>query len=663
MKTFLFTSLLLVVFLRVIAQSAPKDSVTVKELQEVIVLSRLADKNTNNKLLSTLDTYLSCHEQVDLVKRGAYAWEPLLNGMATERSVITIDGMRIYGACTDKMDPVTSYVETTNLSKAVLHSGQSGSVNGATIAGSIDLVRKKAGFGDPAFSGSLFNGMEFNNRQRIIGTDWQWTRQHFFADFDFTYRKAGNYTDGDHKEVAYSQFSKFNLSTIIGYKLNAQQHLELSLIVDRAKDVGYPALPMDVSAANALIGSVSYLQHPAQGSIKEWETKLYFNRITHVMDDSKRPDLPVRMDMPGWSTTSGWYTAFKGAKSRHAWKSTVSMHHNRSLAEMTMFSNEPGQKDMYMLTWPDIHTIYAGFFAEDAYAIAKKWKLTASVGAGIQQQLLKNEMGIKTMQIFYPDMPVTKNRVLKNAGVSLRFQPSDWQFSLGLSYAERAPSVSEGYGFYLFNSFDRYDYIGNPGLRKERSVELNSSVTYRIPAFELKWQQQFFRIQDYIIGMPQPAFIPMTIGASGIKVYQQLGWASLYNSTFTTTYQLLPSLQVSGKAVYRKGVGKGGLNLPLIQPFSYGATCTYRLKKIQSAVNLEGALKQSRFSPAFGETAAPSYTILNLSGGYTLAVKKIPVILRAGVENLLNRTYTSFADWNRIPRMGRNIYVNWIISL
>ena len=44
-----------------------------------------------------------------MVKRGSYAWEPLINGMATERTVITIDGMRIFGACTDKMDPITSY--------------------------------------------------------------------------------------------------------------------------------------------------------------------------------------------------------------------------------------------------------------------------------------------------------------------------------------------------------------------------------------------------------------------------------------------------------------------------------------------------------------------------------------------------------------------------
>ena len=59
-------------------------------------------------------------------------WQP-------ERTVVTIDGMRIFGACTDKMDPVTSYVEVSNLSEATISSGQQGSCHGNTIGGSIDL--------------------------------------------------------------------------------------------------------------------------------------------------------------------------------------------------------------------------------------------------------------------------------------------------------------------------------------------------------------------------------------------------------------------------------------------------------------------------------------------------------------------------------------------
>jgi hypothetical protein len=81
-----------------------------------------------------------------MIKRGAYAWEPLINSMPTERTLITIDGMRIFGACTDKMDPITSYVEVSNLSEATISSGQEGACYGSTIGGSIDLKRTRTNF-------------------------------------------------------------------------------------------------------------------------------------------------------------------------------------------------------------------------------------------------------------------------------------------------------------------------------------------------------------------------------------------------------------------------------------------------------------------------------------------------------------------------------------
>ena len=59
------------------------------------------------------------------------------NGNQSEPWLPSTD-MRIFGACTDKMDPVTSYVEVSNLSEATISSGQQGSCHGSTIGGSID---------------------------------------------------------------------------------------------------------------------------------------------------------------------------------------------------------------------------------------------------------------------------------------------------------------------------------------------------------------------------------------------------------------------------------------------------------------------------------------------------------------------------------------------
>ncbi|GAB2653948.1 TonB-dependent receptor [Flavihumibacter cheonanensis] len=641
---------------------AQKDSTKVQELTEVIVISRQASRNKNSNLLSTVDQYLSSHEQVDLIKRGAYAWEPMLNGLSSERSVITIDGMRIYGACTDKMDPVSSYVETTNLSRSDIKNGQSGNAHGASIGGSLDLVRKKSGFGNNLFLTHLFSGFESNNQQRILGSDISYSRNRWYTDLDFTIRKAENYRDGKNQEILYSQFSKFNLSAAAGFKLNEHKQLEASVIVDDARDIGYPALPMDVSSAKAVIASIGYTRHHLSTTWQEWETKLYHNKVTHIMDDTKRPVVPIRMDMPGWSTTTGMYSRMEGKSSRHQFKLTASAHHNRSLAEMTMYPNDPNEKEMFMLTWPDVHTWYAGLFMEDNFQFHHQWTLNSSAGVAFQQHHLKDESGVKSLQIFYPDMKSVKNRFLKNFGSNLQYHPGNWRFSFGASYSERAPSVSEGYGFYLFNSFDRFDYIGNPGLKNEQSFSLNGTVAFATDRFSLKGQGSSFQIRNYIVGMPSPGLIPMTIGASGIKIYQQVPFATVYSGSLNASYGIVSGLSVSGKAIYRRGYTNEQLDLPMMQPFSYGVRLQYARNAFSAEASLDGAVKQWKYSPLFGETAAPAYTIASLGAGYQFKWKKNTFQLRSGVENIFNRYYTTFADWNRIPRMGRNLFLNLIIG-
>ena len=337
MRKYIIIFLLLIFRQNLVAQEFPSDSLENVNLEEVIIISQSGDKQLKkSKVLGSLDNYLEKSTAVNMIKRGAYAWEPMLQGMSSERNVVTLDGMRIYSACTDKMDPVTSYVEITNFSKANIITGNSGSEHGGTIAGSIDLIRRKTGFGKNSWGGSVFSGFETVNNQKIIGTDLHYSADKFYTNLDFTYRDAENYKAGGNQEILYSQFSKYNLSAIAGIKINDKQSVEASMIYDRATDVGYPALPMDVSLAEAVIGSVQYNFRNLNDNISGWETKLYYNKIKHVMDDSQRPDVPVRMDMPGWSETYGFYSKINARYNNHKLSMTISGHLNNSLAEMTM---------------------------------------------------------------------------------------------------------------------------------------------------------------------------------------------------------------------------------------------------------------------------------------------------------------------------------------
>ena len=117
-----------------------------------------------------------------MIKRGAYAWEPVINDMASERLSVTIDGMRIFGACTDKMDPITSYVDVSNLADVHVAGGQQGAEHGSTIGGAIDMRLEKSNFKRLGWVGSFETGFEANNLAKIIGGELNYSNEKFYVD-------------------------------------------------------------------------------------------------------------------------------------------------------------------------------------------------------------------------------------------------------------------------------------------------------------------------------------------------------------------------------------------------------------------------------------------------------------------------------------------------
>ncbi|REG98569.1 TonB-dependent receptor plug domain-containing protein [Flavobacterium aquicola] len=642
-----------------LAQEKAVDTLAPKTLTEVIVIGKKTQLSQKQaKPLTTVDDYLQQSGKVDMVKRGGYAWEPLLNSMATERTLVTIDGMRVFGACTDKMDPITSYVEVSNLSEATIESGQQGSCHGATIGGAIDLKRNRSGFSDSGWEATLNSGYETNSNQKILGTAINYTASKFYIDTDFMFRDAGNYDAGNHEEVLFSQFRKFNISGTSGFSFKENKLIEASVIYDKATDVGYPALPMDVSLAEALITSLKYEYAPKLPLLEKWETKIYYNTVTHKMDDTKRPFVPVHMDMPGWSDTYGFYSKVNGVYNAHHFTADLNSFYNRSIASMTMYPSDPSENLMFMYTWPDVRTLYNALFLEDNYVLNchSSFKFTASIANHFNK--VSNELGLESLQIFYPDMKDSKNRILKSFSAAYLVDKSYFSYSLGLAYGDRAPSVSEGYGFYLFNSFDRYDYIGNPELKNESSLEGNASIGFATEKFSAKLMSSYFHISNYIVGKPDDSLIPMTIGASGVKIYTALDYATIFNTDFSLEYQLMSNLKWTGKLVYSYGKDNHQDNLPFISPLRYASSVQYHINKFTSEIGVQGNAVQSQYNPFYGEDRTPSYAILNASAGYSFVLDKSKLGLKAGVENILDTYYSTFSDWNNIPRKGRNFFMN-----
>jgi iron complex outermembrane receptor protein len=394
----------------------------------------------------------------------------------------------------------------------------------------------------------------------------------------------------------------------------------------------------------------------------KWESKVYYNNIVHIMDDTKRPfeTLPMHMDMPGESRTAGFYSTLSGRSGKHRYTFNLDGYGNRSYAEMTMYpKDKPNEALMFLLTWGGVRTLNGGLFAVDEYRINENHSVRLSAKASLQRDGVGSDLGWDELTVYYPaGIKRFQNRVIGNAALHYRFRKEAWETVLNAGYGNRAPSVSEAYGYFLFNTFDSYDYLGNPALKQESSVEISVSQAWKKRTLEVKGEVSYFYFTNYIIGQPDEALPKMTPGATGVKVYRNLPHASILNASLLLKYGLGEYFLWNGKFTYARGQDDRGGNLPLIAPLGYDVSLTFRKGKFSAGAGIAGAARQTHFSPGYGEDETRSYLIANLSAGYGFKINKVIFNLKAGVENLFDTYYSTYADWKNIPRKGRNIFIN-----
>jgi len=636
-----------------------------QRLDEVVVVSRRqGGKRSAKGQVASIDEHLQELNHVELVRRGSYAWEPMVNNMQTERLSTTIDGMKIFYACTDKMDPVTSYVESGNLQSISLNSGLDGNPQATgNIGGALDLRLRKTGFDADPYTATATAGYEANGHLQVYGADGAFSSHRVYVNGGAFYRHADNYKAGGGKELDFSQFQKVNAFVNGGLRLAEHDMTEATFIFDRATDVGYPALNMDVAKAEAFITSLSYKHLFQDNRLESWETKLYYNHITHVMDDTKRPDVEIHMDMPGKSWTAGAYSLLTGSFGLHQAQLNIDGYYNRLFADMTMFPG--GAAPMYMVTWPDVGTLNVGAALTDNIRFSSASSLRLSGKLSWQHQRLNNDEGYKALSVFFPGMKQQYHQTTGRIAISYQWTMDNGQWIIGSGWGSRAPTVTEAYGYYLNNTFDQYDYIGNPRLRNESAIELNTSYQWSMfnGQCSMALDANAFFFSNYIIGQFETRLSPMTVAAEGVKVYGNIDHATIANASLSAEWKPVKGLRWSVKGTYSLGRDDEGENLPLIAPLSYQSRLSYTTGALSVLTEVKGHARQAKYGKKYGETETAAWTILNLSANYQFSIINYQLTLRAGIENLFDKYYATYADWCHIPQKGRNIYLNLSFEL
>lgn len=633
-----------------------------KTLSEVTISANQSLTQSYN-YQQNIDKVLQDLPGVNMIKRGNFAWEPTIRSMSAGQINVTIDGMQIFGACTDKMDPISSYVTTNALDKiTVQHSAQSASI-GNQIGGNIDFQLSAPKLANiQKWYGNIGTTFETNGSKTLNFGDLNFSTQQWAFNLNGSFQKAQNYTDGSGNEILFSQFQKYNIGFGAVTQLKAHG-LQINYLYDQANNVGYPALTMDVAFAKAHIVGVGHTWQKGKWSVKN---KIYANYIDHAMDDTKRPaeQVLMHMDMPGTSQTMGMYSNWTYKKSAHRQlKLALNGYNNRLTANMTMYP--PQGAPMYMLTLPDAARQLVGVGINESIH-HKKWLWDYGARVDWVHSDLYSSAGYNTWSGMTYDQ-LRHDKYLPSLYMNPSYQiTNQWTLSSQLSYAQRAASLQEMYAFYLFNRMDNHDYIGNPDLKTEKAWNTALTLSYQQDA---KWKISgtYFHkfLQDYIIGGIENGYSVMTMGASGVKIYKNIDQAQLWGYEGNGQYLLHPQWLVQAQVQYHRGKDDDGEALPLISPFRSHLGINY-FNKHDWKVQIMGRYVAAQSHVAvekYGNQASKAYTLIDINVAKSWKYKSYQLLAKVGVENILNTQYHDFMDIMQIKRPGRNIFMSMNVSL
>jgi iron complex outermembrane receptor protein len=623
--------------------------------------STAVDNSMTNRF-SSADALLQKNGRITLMRRGNFALEPVLNGMASDRLNITIDGMRVFGACTDKMDPVTSYVEPNNMKAVSVQHGSAGSMFGSSLGGSVNMetngatINPKKPLSGEVGAGFQSAALGFSGLFSINLSQKRWAVM-----ANAVYRKFQNYRAGGGETVDFSQFEKWNGGISVKYMPTDRDILRADVIIDEAYNVGYPALPMDVLWAKARIIGLTYQHYPSNGALSRLEAKIYGNVVMHTMDDTHRPNVIMHMDMPGSTKTFGGHVDSRLVFGKHILIARMDGFHSNARAEMTMYPENDAP--MFMLTWPDVNKLSLGLFIQDNIRFNANRTLSFNVRLEYINTVVTDEFGVRQASVFGQDVSIPDHRWLKNASMSyqekLSVGPTVY-FTLG--YAERAPSVTEQYGFYIFNAHDGFDHVGNRDVLTEKAVQLDGGLRWERDKLSLNIAGFYYHLMDYILASVDSSYDAMTIGANGVKVAQNIKSNLMAGGNVQISYLPIKILELSTTVNYTFGGTYDGTPLPLIPPLRNLTTIKWSFERGFVQVECESAASQQLINPAFGERPTPAYSTLHLRAGYSFQFGRYGITVNAGIENLLDAHYRSHLDWGSIPRPGINGFTNVSIT-
>ena len=670
---------------------------------------------------------LRTHAGVTALRRGAINLDPSVRGLYAEQIGVFVDGTRTFAAGPARMDSALSHVSPHALQALRVVRGPYALTWGAGTLSAIQAETFKPAFGGPRFrlggrAGYNYggNGGANDGFASLHGSS---DRVRFA--FQHNTRVGSDYADGNGDTVQ-GDYRSFDTRWDLGARIGRRTLLEYSGGFQQQNDVDYPGRLLDATFFETRSHAVEFSHAPETGLLTEIAGRAYANLKDHLMnndgkptalrDPGRTPPFPLRVDLPASSDTVGgrFHAALRSGPLRY--KLGFDAYRVRQSAVQTIADRETGDvhHDRHPV-WPEATLTNAGgyaqvlvdrgrgtvgatlrldrerarvgqvtsFFAANAvpdyelhpaqgqFPCVTALCMTGHGAGGHGDAAHDPGRGMEhgghagTMLVAGDRFAQANTSVSAAASASLRLT-DDWLVTLGAGRAVRSPSALERYAdrFPAVKFQTAAEFVGNPYLAPEKSLELNAATTLRAATAALTLDVFLRRVDDYVTVAPDPNLARrLPLSPDRLFRYVQADAARFAGFDLTATSAAGPWIDLRGGWSYVRardllfdeplfGVP------PFEQQYALDVHDPARTRWLEVLVT--GTAAQERVAATRFEAPTEGWTTIDVLAGARL---REGLTLRGGVQNVTDRYYVnhlnSFDPFTRrrIAEVGRSVYV------
>lgn len=573
---------------------------------------------------------LASDPSVSLSRMGGRGLDPVVRGQSQERVDLLLDGIRVEGACPNRMDPPTSRLSSA-LAPALEVRTNNRTLRWGPIAGG-QVIATTA---DPQFNGNATTGQvtiggsdngdgKLVNAAAAVGSEQAWLR------LSGGYDEANDYEDGDGNKVrsAYK-----NAEGRADAAWTAENGFFIKGMVSRQEesDVKYAGSGMDAPKTDTDLYRMEFGAPVADG---EWSLLTWQADVDHTMDNfSLRPVGMMKMQTDSKTQTRGLrFTLDQSPNSSTDWAIGADLEVNDW--DATLFNVTGAMPMAASLMWPGVERERVGMFAEGFRRIARDVK----VGAGVRYDRVEMDatkagemasMGM-TPAMLYQSAYGTTNVKPEDNNVS-GFVSSEWRLphnqalTFTVSRSVRSPSVTERY---LARNAMGGSWIGNPDLDTEKHHKAELALSGSKNQWSWKPVVWVDQVDDFVRRYKETSADTRyeNIDARLLGVEMMVGWTDGTWSSNSTLASVRGESRDDGQA------------LAQIPPVQFVQTLGWQSMGHSIEAQWQLARRQDRIDPLSGLDAgeSPGYGVFSLSGSHPLMEH---LTFNWALDNLFDNTW------------------------